>query len=218
MLKPITMLLGLLVLAGALPLRAADKSAKDSAPAAKPATQPATEPGTLAQEPSRLYVLKPNDVVVVKVYQEEDLATQARIARDGTLTLPLIGTVTIGSNTVERAIKVIQGLYAKDYLVNPQVTLSIFEYGKRRFTVLGQVTRPGTYEMPSDDKLTLPQAIAMAGGQTRIGNLHKVTVQRMEGDQNKIYHLDAEAMANDKKTTPFEILPDDVITVGEKWI
>ncbi len=218
MLKPITALLGLLVLAGVLPLRAADQAAKDSAPAAKPAAPATDAPETLAQEPSRLYVLKPNDVVIMKVYQEEDLTTQVRIARDGTVTLPLIGTVTLGSNTVERAIKRVQDLYAKDYLVNPQVTLSIFEYGKRRFTVLGQVNRPGTYDMPSDDQLNLLQAIATAGGYTRIGNPHKITVQRMVGDQNKIFHEDAEAMANDKKSTPFEILPDDVITVGEKWI
>jgi protein involved in polysaccharide export with SLBB domain len=156
---------------------------------------------------------------MVKVYQEEDLTTQVRIARDGSITLPLLGTLNVGSNTVEQAVGVVRDLLAKDYLVNPQVSLTVLEYAKRRFTVLGQVNRPGTYEMPSDDQISLLQAIAMAGGYTRIGNPKKVTVQRMVDGQTKVFkNLDAQAMAEEKKGKPFEVLPDDTITVGEKWI
>src|SRR5262245_52678572 len=138
-----------------LSLKAAEQASKEAATSSKPGT-----PGSTGLVPSRLYVLKPNDVVMVKVYQEEDLTTQARVARDGSITLPLLGTVYIGSNSVEQAIGLIRDGLAKDYLVNPQVSLSIVEYAKRRFTVLGQVNRPGTYEMPSDDQVNLLQAIA----------------------------------------------------------
>ena len=197
---------------------AAEAPGASAAPAVRPAAPAAASPQPAVQEPSRLYVLKPNDTVLVKVYQEDDLTATQRIARDGTINLPLLGTLVIGSNTVEQAKNLIQLKLAKDYLVNPQVTLSILEYGKRRFTVLGQANQPGTYEMPSDDKLTLLQAIAMARGYTKIGNPHKITVQRTEGDQSKIYNLDAKKMAEDKKAKPFEILPDDIITIGESWI
>ena len=143
---------------------------------------------------------------------------QARVARDGSITLPLLGTISIGSNTVEQAIGLIRDGLAKDYLVNPQVSLSIVEYAKRRFTVLGQVNRPGTYEMPGDDQLNLLQAIAMAGGYTRIGAPNKITVQRVVSDETKIFKLNAESMAKNKGEKPFEILQEDTITVGEKWI
>jgi len=196
---------------------AADQASKESAPSAKPG-QTATSPGAAGLVPSRLYVLKPNDVVMVKVYQEEDLTIQARVARDGSITLPLLGTISIGSNTVEQAIGLIRDGLAKDYLVNPQVSLSIVEYAKRRFTVLGQVNRPGTYEMPGDDQLNLLQAIAMAGGYTRIGAPNKITVQRVVSDETKIFKLNAESMAKNKGEKPFEILQEDTITVGEKWI
>jgi polysaccharide export outer membrane protein len=174
--------------------------------------------GVVPQEPSRLYVLLPNDVVLVKVYQEDDLTTQARVARDGSITLPLLGAVRIGSNTVEHAVGLITQKLGQDYLVNPQVSLSIVEYGKRLFTVLGQVARPGTYEMTSDEPLNLLQAIATAGGYTRIGNARKIIVQRMAGDEKKIFKLNAESMAEDKNSKPFIILPNDTISVGEKWI
>lgn len=218
MLKRIAARVALCVLTSGVWLNAADQASKDSAPPAKAGAQPATAPGGAGLVPSRLYVLKPNDVVMVKVYQEEDLTIQARVARDGTITLPLLGTVSIGSNTVEKAIDLIRDGLAKDYLVNPQVTLSIVEYAKRRFTVLGQVNRPGTYEMPGDDQLNLLQAIAMAGGYTRIGAPKKIIVQRVVGDETKIFHKNAESMAKDKGEKPFEILPEDTITVGEKWI
>src|SRR5436853_199537 len=82
----------------------------------------------------------------------------------GTVTLPLIGQVKIGGKTIDEAAGQITAIFDDGYLVNPQVSLTIVEYGKRRFTVLGQVQRPGTYEMPSEDAVNLMQAISIAGG------------------------------------------------------
>jgi polysaccharide export outer membrane protein len=167
---------------------------------------------------NKVYVLTPNDVIDVKVYQEDDLETRGRVAKDGTLTLPLVGVVKVGGKTVEQASLYIQQLYGKDFLVNPQVGVTILEYAKRNFSVLGQVQRPGSYEIPIEESIDLIRAIAMAGGYTRIGNPSKITVQRKVGDETKIFKLDAEAMAKDKNAKPFEILPEDTVTVGEKFI
>lgn len=182
--------------------------------------------GATAQNPpspavlaaSAQYVLREGDVVEVKIYQEDDLTSLSRIGRDGAITLPLLGSVKVVSNSLEAATVVIHNLLGKDYLVNPQVTITVREFAKRRFTVLGQVQRPGTFEMPADNSVSLLQAIATAGGYTRIGNPRKITLQRSIGAENKLVQLDAETMALDKKQKPFEILPEDVIVVGEKWL
>ena len=179
-------------------------------------TPPANLP--IQIRPPKLYNLSPNDVVMLKVYQEDDLQAQVRINRDGSVTLPLIGQVVIGGKTIDEATATITAMFDDGYLVNPQVTLTIVEYGKRRFTVLGQVQRPGTYEMPSEDSVNLLQAISIAGGYTRIGAPWKITLQRVVDGEQKIFKLDAEAMSKDKNAKPFEILPDDTITVGEKLI
>ena len=163
-------------------------------------------------------MLRQGDVVQVKVYLEEDLTSVSRIGKDGAITMPLLGSVAVVSNTMEKATIVIHDLLAKDYLVNPQVTLNVNEFAKRRFTVLGQVQHPGTYDMPAEDAVTLLQAIATAGGYTRIASARKITVQRTVAGENKLIKLDAEAMAVDKGKRPFEILPDDVIVIGEKWL
>jgi len=165
---------------------------------------------------SSRYILGPNDVIQVRVYQEPDLDAHERVNQDGTVTLPLLGTIALGGKSVERATLVIRDLLAKDFLVSPQVTVTVAEYAKRRFIVLGQVQRPGPYELPSEKTMSLLQAIATAGGYTRIGSPRKVTVQRVVDGAQKIFKLDAEAMSKDKDGKSFEILAEDTITVGEK--
>lgn len=164
----------------------------------------------------REYLLVPTDVVQVNVFQEDDLATKARIAKDGTVTLPLLGSVPIGGKTREQAAAHIQKLLGEKYLVHPQVSVDVVEYSKRRFTVLGQVQRPGRYEIPGDESVNLLQAISIAGGYTRLGAASKITVQRGEGEQKQIFKLDADSMARQKGVELFEIIAEDTITVGEK--
>lgn len=189
----------------------------DVSPPSNSPHRPATDSGPVSIV-SPQYILRPGDVVQVKVYQEDDLTSISRIGKDGAITIPLLGSVKVVSNSLEQATMLIRDLLAKDYLVNPQVNLNVTEFAKRRFTVLGQVQRPGTYDMPADDSVSLLQAIATAGGYTRIANAHKITVQRTMGVDNNLIRLDAEARALKPQEKPFEILPDDVIVVGERWL
>ena len=165
---------------------------------------------------AKVHVLVPDDLVEIKVYQQPDLETKARIEQDGTVTMPLLGAVRLGEKSVEQARTMIRERLAKDYLVNPEVSVTVIEYAKRMFTILGEVQRPGTYEIPIGQPFSLLQALALAGGYTRIGSPGKVIVQRVENGQKKVYSLDAGAMAKDERAQPFEVLPNDNITVGER--
>lgn len=160
--------------------------------------------------------LSPNDVISVTVYQEDDLATKATIDKSGMVMLPLLGQVQVGGLTTAEATTRIQKLYDKDYLVNPQVNLIVEDFAKRHFSVLGDVQRPGSYDFPQNQPVNLLEAIATAGGYTRLGKPSAVSLRRLEKGSPVIYHLDAEKMAKDDKEKVFEVLPDDVITVGER--
>ena len=166
---------------------------------------------------SQTYMLAPNDVVQIKVYQEDDLETKARIGRDGAISFPLIGVVLIGGKTVEQAGALIREKLDKDYLVNPQITLIVVEYSKRRFTVLGQVQKPGSFEIPSEESVTLLEAIAMAGGYTRLADKAHVKVTRMAGDKTATVTVDTKRESNNAETMSFQILPEDTITVPERF-
>jgi polysaccharide export outer membrane protein len=160
--------------------------------------------------------LSPNDVITVNVYQEEDLTTKTIIDKNGMVMLPLLGQIKIIGLTVAQATERIQHLYNKDYLVNPQVNLIVEHFAERRFSVLGQVQHPGYFDVPQNESVNLLEAIAISGGYTRLGAPSKVDVRRIENGSPKIYRLDADQMSKDSKQAPFEILPDDIITVGER--
>jgi polysaccharide export outer membrane protein len=181
-------------------------------PAAPAGINSATDSGGAAA-PRRL---QPNDVLDVSVYQEPDLTAHTSVDAQGMVMLPLVGAVKLGGLTLDDATKKVRDLYDKDYLVNPKVTIQLFKMAVLRFTILGQVKTPGTYDFPPNEKLNLLDGIAMAGGYTRLAQPSKVTVQRNVDGQLKIFDWDAEAMAKDPLHTPFTILPGDTITVSER--
>jgi len=174
-----------------------------------------TPPASDAAPIASTYRLCPNDVLRVKVFQEDDLTTELRLGKDGSATFPLLGVINLGGKTVDEAAANIRELLGKDYLVNPQVTLTVTEYAKRRFTVLGQVQKPGSYDIPSEESVTLLQAIAMAGGFGRLAVQSKVTITRTIGGKKTLI-VDLKSAANDPNIKPFEILAEDTIFVAER--
>lgn len=172
-------------------------------------------PGARAEADTAL--LSSNDLILVTVFQEDDLESKLRVANDGTVTFPLVGVVPVAGVTPQEAARRIAAKLADGYLRNPQVTLTVVEANKRRFTVLGQVQVPGAYEMPDRDNVTLLQAIGMAGGYTSIANPKKIVLKRITGDKETVYKIDAQEMAKGGGSSAFVIRPGDVISVGESW-
>jgi polysaccharide export outer membrane protein len=160
--------------------------------------------------------LQPNDMLQVSVYQQLDLTANVTIDDRGMVMLPLLGSVKLGGLTLEQATALVHDLYDKDYLVDPQITIQVGQMAVMRFTLLGQVQRPGTYDFPPNEKLNLLDGIAMGSGYTRLAAPSKVTLQRTVNGVLKVFNLDAEAMASDRKNPPFQLQPGDMITVGER--
>jgi protein involved in polysaccharide export with SLBB domain len=158
------------------------------------------------------YILSANDQVAVEVFGEEDLRTNGRLNGEGNLSVPLLGSIHLAGLTLTQAATRLTDLYARDYLVNPRVNVMLIGYAKRRFTMLGQVNRPGSYEMPegSPEGIDLLEAIAMAGGYTRIAAPEKISVRR----GNQMLRVDAKRQARGSHSA-FTVQPGDTITVGE---
>lgn len=168
-----------------------------------------------AQSGSDNYRLCPNDLVEIHVYQEPDLDSRVRIGGDGSVTLPLVGNVAIGGRSANEAAELLRQKYGQRFLVDPQITVTVTEFSKRRFTVLGQVQTPGSYSMPDNEAVTLLQAIGMAGGYTRIAEPSNISVKRIENGVESVMKLNAKRMARGDASAAFKILPGDVISVPE---
>jgi protein involved in polysaccharide export with SLBB domain len=162
------------------------------------------------------YKISPNDVLDFKVFQESDLDAQVRVAGDGTAIFPLVGSVGLAGKTLAEATETLRQRYLNGYLVNPQVSLIVHDYAKRSFTVLGQVSRPGTYDLGSNQSINLLEAIGMAGGYTRIADPGKITIRRRDSGQDQTFRVNGKRA--DKAglgAEDFAIKPGDVITVAE---
>jgi len=166
---------------------------------------------------SQDYRIAPNDLLDFRVFQEPELDSVLSVSGDGAANFALIGSVQIGGRTIAEAMELIKARYRDGYLKNPQISLIIRSYAKKVFTILGQIQRPGSYDMQGTNSVTLLQAIGMAGGYTRIADASNVTIKRPEGigGQDKIIKVNAKRMARGEDKSTFQIQPGDVITVGE---
>jgi polysaccharide export outer membrane protein len=100
-------------------------------------------PPAFAQQP---YILGPEAVIEVTVYGQADLTRTVTILPDGTISLPLVGIMTASGLTIEELTKQLADKYAV-YIKNPQVAVIVKEFRKLRVSVIGQVTKPGTYDL-----------------------------------------------------------------------
>jgi polysaccharide export outer membrane protein len=124
--------------------------------------------------------------------------------------------VRLDGKSVEAARQQVQELLAKDYLVNPQVTITVIEYAKRRFAVLGQVQQPGFYNIPENERLNILQAISMAGGYTRLANTSRVTIKRNINGVETVLQVNAQSMASEQGAKLMEVQAEDTIVVNQR--
>jgi protein involved in polysaccharide export with SLBB domain len=158
------------------------------------------------------YRLAPDDQIAIEVYGEDELRNAVRLNADGAVSLPLLGPVHLAGLTLNESAARLTELYGKEYVVNPKVNVMLMSYAKRRFIVLGQVNRPGSYEMPegSPNGIDMLEAIAIAGGYTRIAAPQRITVKR----RDQVLRVDAKRLARESGKG-FLVQPGDSITVGE---
>ena len=196
--------------------RSAPTAAQESRPAApdKPFGSDAPIPTLIAGEGD--YILSSGDTLNLMVYKEPDLNMQSKIARDGRVQLPLLGEVKVAGMSVREAQEHIRKLLNADYVVDPQVYLNIVSYTQRKFTIIGQVTRPGSYELQGTESLGILEAVGMAGGFSRIADTKNITVKRSVEGKTQTIKVNTKKL-EDPQGGSFDVLPGDIITVGESW-
>jgi len=112
------------------------------------------------------YRIGPGDVLSLRIFAggEEQHAVQLTVSSKGSINVPFIGPVKAQGLTVSELEKNITAPLAADYLVDPEVTITVNEYHSLQYTISGAVGTPGLYEMKSHP--TLMELIAKAGGLT----------------------------------------------------
>ena len=129
------------------------------------------------------FVLGPEDVLEVMVWKNQDLSRQVVIRPDGMISMPLIGDVRANGLTAEQlANRISERL--REFKENPAVSVSVKEVNSYNVYVLGEVAKPGKYQLKS--YTTILQSIAMAGGFTAFASRNRMHVLRIShnGQEN----------------------------------
>jgi polysaccharide export outer membrane protein len=121
------------------------------------------------------YRLGPEDQVQFFVWKEPDLSTTVVVRPDGKLSLPLIGEIeAVGKTAAQLQEDTTRRL--KQYVTDPVVTVIVTQINSPKISVLGQVRRPDVYRIKQ--RLTVLDAIALAGGFTEYADRDKVVIIR----------------------------------------
>jgi len=161
----ITRFLLRLALLGALILSAPMAAMAQTQPPAPAPAAAATTPQATAVDSS--YLLGPGDVVEIGLVGRADFGSRARISTDGTIQLPMIGSIPAAQRTVlQLADDVRQALIKGGFYSDPVVRTEVVGINSRYVTVLGSVGNPGL--LPLDRNYRLSEILARVGG--RSGN------------------------------------------------
>ncbi len=161
------------------------------------------------------YALQPGDLVEIKVYKEETMDRTLRISSNGTVTFPLVGNIKIAGLTVASAENNLSSALKK-YILLPQVSIFIKEYGNKTIYVLGQVVKPSAIQIPPERPLTVLEAITSAGGFTEIAAQSKVRVLRDNGGKHQSIDIDvAQITKMGNKSLDISLAPGDVVLVPQ---
>ena len=163
------------------------------------------------------YRLAPADLISVTVYQDKELDRKVRINTNGTVSLPLIGSVAIGGKTLAEAQAGIETKFAQ-YLVSPQVSLFIEDYGNKTIFVMGEVTKPGSYPIPTESRMTLLEAISSAGGFTPIAAQDRARVLRYVNGASVTYTVNTKEITQQgSKDKDMVLEPNDIVYVPQSF-
>jgi protein involved in polysaccharide export with SLBB domain len=187
-----------LVLLAAIALGAAASAMAQSATAAASAA-PAAAPTEISPD----YKLGTGDKVHVTVFGEEDLSGDFEIDGSGFLRMPLIGEIKAAGLSIRDFEAQLSTMLNDGYLKDAKVSVQITSY--RPFYIYGEVNKPGEY--PFVNEMTVPTAIALAGGYTYRADSSDVYIQR-SGSQKEV-----QAPA----TQATKIGPGDIVRVPESF-
>jgi polysaccharide export outer membrane protein len=131
---------------------------------------------------SESYVIGPEDVLSIHVWKEEALSRTVPVRMDGKISLPLIDDIQAAGYTA-RQLKEVLTKRLKEFIDNPNVSVTVAEVNSYKVYVSGQVRTPGVYRLRNET--TILQIIPMAGGFTDWANQKKILVIRKEDGKEK---------------------------------
>lgn len=156
------------------PVPSDTKSATTQAPASEVA------PSAAAAVDKDAYIIGAGDELQISVWKEPDLSRPVPVRPDGKITLPLVGDVQAAGVTPHQ-LETDLTKQLTSFVASPSVTVIVQGVHSRRYNIMGEVLKPGTYELAGPPETVL-DAIALAGGLKDFAKKKKIYILRVKAD------------------------------------
>jgi polysaccharide export outer membrane protein len=164
--------------------------------------------GLPAQNESLL--IGPGDLLHLQVYDTPEMEQRARVTDAGTIPFSFLGSVNVsGLTPAQAAAQIEQRLMAAGVMLHPQVTVRVEAYATQNASVMGQVQKPGIYEIDTARKVV--EVLAMAGGLTDMADRH-ITVERFGAAKQRVEYYFSNAAEAAFSADPM-VYPGDTVIV-----
>ncbi len=165
-----------------------------------------------ALRPEDAFVIGPEDVLAINVWREADISRTVTVRSDGKVSLALIGEVQ-ASGLTPRELEINLKHKLSTYFADPVVTVIVQEIRSRRFSILGSVSRPGSYVFTST--MTVVDAIAVAGGFRDFAKQNSIYVirQNLDGTQSRMPFNYKDFIKGKNPTQNVKLRSNDVVIV-----
>jgi len=157
----------------------------------------------------------PGDKFEVRIFDEERLGGLYQVQEDGTIDFPLLGTVKVSGLTQRQLAHELERRLGDGYLRDPHVTLVVMERQNREVSVLGQVKEPGSFRY--QEKLTLVQALSLAGGLTPLAAPKRLKLTRTTVEGRKTFEVSLPEIV-EGRVQDVMLQPGDIVFVPESPI
>lgn len=164
---------------------------------------------TMKEPPEEPYRIGSEDVLDVSVWHDPDLSKVVPVRPDGFISLPMVGEVRAEGKTPVELEQEITGKL-KEYVQQPKVTVIVHEVNATRVFVTGEVAHPGAF--PIRGRMTVLQALALAGGFTDFANQGSIVVIRRNGKGLPVDYADL-VTDEDKDRLNVWLAPGDTVVV-----
>ncbi|NWF91207.1 MAG: polysaccharide biosynthesis/export family protein [Ignavibacteriaceae bacterium] len=170
-------------------------------------------------ETENSYVLNPEDVLSISVWERPDLSRTVTVRAGGAITFPPLGDVQAAGLSPAGLARYLEERLT-DLLRGPvQVTIEMVAFNSRRITVSGAVTAPGRYSFEQIPGIL--EALGAAGGLGATADLGRVQIFRKVGEQQTVLTVDlTDALQTGDFGSLPPLVPGDVIyvpAVGGPW-
>jgi polysaccharide export outer membrane protein len=184
-----------------MPLSAFSQQGKDAAPAAKAQGEVAAD--------SDSYIIGPEDILHIYVWREESLTKTVPVRMDGKISLPLVDDV-LASGLTPLKLKEVLAAKLKDFIDNPNISVTVMEANSFKVYVSGQVRNPGVFKLRSDTSFL--QLMTMTGGFTDWADQKNILIMRKEKDQDVRMNVNYKKII-EGKASDFAIKRGDTVII-----